>query len=364
VFVEVREVLTSVKDAPSSEAAVGRLKELNERLIDIQRRSLSAPTTTMEELQEIAKQTNRQADADAAGKELKRIAVGNLATRELADEMSKFTRLLSGAGHAAFAGLMMPDPQNEYDKIEWEHVEIIRRVTAAILGANDVASLDQAAGVYEEGTRQLKVLAERRERAGGSIREIAKAMNRYSMPRSGVSRGTLDHTFSLAERGILSVALHRAESEFWAAEHELTDDMKFGMLAQAKAAGPLAPLAAAGLEEAHIRILVTRDDRPDPVMQLPGAHTDEQWNKAIAEKRARGEQHALAQTEAAKRLVTLLGVNYKRAEYIGPSGEVRFPYSGNLQELAKKIDFASVDSVDEGKRTIQITVNRELATKP
>jgi hypothetical protein len=146
LYVELRGVLSEVTDELSSQSAAARMKKINGRLIDIQRRAVSSPTVSYAGLEAVLNDRTRLGAVVAVQNELDRLSFAKLTSKELSYALSKFTGLLKNDGRAESEdGAVLVDARNEQERIERERVEINQRLVTAILSANDAAGMARVA---------------------------------------------------------------------------------------------------------------------------------------------------------------------------------------------------------------------------
>lgn len=368
LYADLRGVLSDVKDEASSQSAVGRMKEINRKLIDIQRRAVSEPTVSYTGLQTVLNDQSRLGAVVAVQKELDRLSFAKVATKELSDELSKFTGLLKNDGRVESEdGAVLVDARNEQERIERERVEINQRLIKAMLSANDAAGMDRLPALCAEGTRQLKTLAERRRQARGSAQDLDAARLRYSWALRRLRDSTYDHEIDLAKRGISSsAAAQQAGKEFAAADQELADAAPLGAGAGSTSTAPGVPEAPAPKgPTSEVRFVLWAGVYSAGWYQpLPNKAEDpEGYEKKSAEQAAKFPKWLAVVEQVRTRLRPLMS-DKKYDRVTQDTADLRYAYSGSIEELAKRIDFAKVKSANETTRTIEIELDRKFPEVP
>jgi hypothetical protein len=381
---ELQQVLARVNDDASVEPAIESMEEIVWDLIDLRRRAALAPQVSKQELYKVLRKYSEDEQLKAANvvKVVEQPPAGVTRydkIRQALEEMTFLARTTQGWIRQRLEEL--PEPRNEFERIEYERAVLLRQTLHPVLQVDDSGGVGVAASAVKETAGKLQALAERKAGLSGVHSRGGQAASHYLAWTVGPYELMREHVAILENKSVAVEPLSRALIDLSTADSNVNFAHVPGAFSSGagttqtavdpRPPGAHGPMAGPGPEMGRFGPGggAVRGVRPPTNTGPAGAGEVIIILKGdvFTERSEDSQQQIAIRRTAFEVLKTAQGVLRKDIETSGSNGtisqgvvSIRARFDGDVQALAEKISFGTVNSVDAAKRQIEVTVSPAL----
>lgn len=381
---DLETMVASITDAESAQAAVNKVADFENRLLEIQRRIVLVEPVSRDEMKAIENSLGKPKSAEGFKGEAERLNDAGLIDGEFAAAMRSLGfRMQSTIGVMKDGMVALPEPRNEFETLARDYIALEReqaRIIARIETADDVPTavkeLEVLVPKFDELTERKRAFGRARQSAvtlahnyyvfygtSGAARDLTTALTAKFGPLADLNRalgnvGTAESNFNFA---LMAGASDDAADPH---EHVQPGPLPPGGGMQAGPAGAMAHGGPGQVGRPGQRggprfqpPVIAADDKVTIILKGgPFASAGHLNGEAfVAAKKRQNE----AQAEYGPHLKALAKANPRSSTITGGTSQNIFAYTGDVQELADKIDFGTVAEVNTESRTIVVEMPAE-----
>lgn len=365
--------LAGIRDAASRDAAMGRIQETVRGLLQIDRRLPDvALTATPADLKAAEKERHPRLTVQRLESEMERIRQTDARSPELDALIGEVVLILKQLrGSITAVGPAPNEPSNDFERIEYDSLLIKRDACQALAGFRSEAD---AAGVAEklvQASHRLSEVKSRKEKLARLDVVANQARQTYLAAEAGLDQlQSRLLGLGVSEIGAQDVppVLNQAYADYRSAESnvDFAQPLAQAPTDPANVAPPAGATVQPGIAAARpvgggIPFPGTSGNSPDAksivrVRLDGGAFIPIPPDLGAAERQKIIDQRPKALMDLQSRLQKLIG---KASIHVRVDGSGRrvaeVGYSGDVAELAEKIDFVKVSDVDPAARSFTLT---------
>ncbi|MGC1272314.1 MAG: hypothetical protein WBC44_01300 [Planctomycetaceae bacterium] len=378
VIDDLETMAASITDAESAQAALPKIVDLENRLVEIQRRVVLVEPVSRDEMKAIENSMGKPKSAEGFKGQAERLKDAGLIEGEFAAAMRSLGfRMQSTIGVMKDGMTTLPEPRNEFETLARDYIALEREQTRIIARVETADDVPAAVKELEALVPKMDALTERKQ-AFGRARQSAVTLAHNDYVFYGTSGAERDLTIALtaklgpiADLNSALVNVSTAESKFnfalmaGASDHAANphENLQSGPLPPGGGiqAGPAGAMAQGGPgRRGGTRLqppVLAATDKVTIILEggpfASAGHLN--GEEFFAAKKRQNE----AQAEYGPRLKALAESNPRNSTITGGTSQNIFAYTGDVQELADTIDFGTVVEVNTESRTIVVDMPEE-----